>query len=214
MGQETGKTTGSEEKKQRSTEGTNWGACATVLAAVIGAIATIIVAIANSSVIIKWLEMKQTPSPTISPSFTPLPVTQIINTVDPLVSPTSVIIQSATSVSPTNPPEFTPTVSNLSAGMRVIITASRTSGKAPLNINFNAGNSYLLTDDGSVIKCGACSYIWSIRLGSNFIYGPEKKDATFSYTFQKKGSYFVIAKVCRNAETEVCGSTGIYIVAN
>ncbi len=210
MGQEASKPITKKKKKH----GTNRAVWIPIWAAAITALAAIIGAIFNSPVLIKWLELRQTPSPTTAPLASPMPATQVISPTDPIATSTPDIFETATFVPPTNSPVFTPTISNLSAGMRVIINASRTSGKAPLNVNFNAGGSYLLTDDGTVIKCGACSFFWSIRLGANFIYGPEKKDASFSFTFQKKGSYFVIVKVCRNSEAEVCNSTGIYIVAN
>lgn len=212
MGQETGKPITRKKKKQ----GGNRSAWIPFWGAVITAVATITVALLSSPVIIKWLDLRHSPSPTAAPSASQAPVIQVTNSVEPTVSNTQTAeaIPSNTPPPSTVSPELTPTLSSLAPGMRVIITASRTSGKAPLNVNLNAGDSYLLTEDGKVVKCGACSYTWSIRLGANFIYGPEKKDANFSFTFQKKGSYFVIVKVCRNAENEVCGSTGTYVVAN
>jgi hypothetical protein len=207
MGQEISKPNTKKKKKSETVWIPFWGALIT-------AIATITVALLSSPVIIKWLELRQTPSPTIAPSASSIPATQIINPVDPIMTSTPDVIHAPTFVLATNPPVFTPTLSNLAPGMRVIITATRTSGKAPLNVNFNAGDSYLLTDDGKIVKCGACSFTWSIRLGSKFIYGPEKKDASFSFTFAKKGSYFVIVKVCRNSENEACQTSGITIAAN
>lgn len=100
----------------------------------------------------------------------------------------------------------------LPVGMQVSLIANQTRGRIPLNVKFNTKNTIFRDATGAVFPCGACNYTWQVRTGGNILFGPQKGEATFEYTFRDRGTYFVTVVICRNQSND-CGSSGALIVA-
>jgi hypothetical protein len=109
------------------------------------------------------------------------------------------------------PPAFT---ADSSLGMHVILIANRTSGNRPLEVVFDARDSYFIAPDGTRFDCGACEYHWEIRKDGVNEFGPSKEPGNFIYTFGARGTYYVSVYVCRKGSTaaENCGGSGVQII--
>jgi len=107
----------------------------------------------------------------------------------------------------------TPT-SDPGLGMHVILLANQTSGNRPLEVRFDARNSYFIAADGTRFNCGACQYFWQIRKDGVTIFGPKEENGNFTYTFGAKGTYYVSVYVCRTGSTTDCNGSGTEINVN
>ena len=106
----------------------------------------------------------------------------------------------------------TPSSSDPSFGMHIILIANQTRGQGPLHVTLDARDSFFVAADGTIFECGACTYTWRIRMGGTEIYGPENTDGRLEYTFGQRGSYFVSVYVCRSGSTTECVGSGAEIV--
>ncbi len=101
--------------------------------------------------------------------------------------------------------------SEMESSLSVILTSSLTEGKSPLSVNFNARDSFVKFEDGSVAVCGQsnfCAYMWAIYRDQKQVVVPFQGDGTFNYTFSGKGIYSVTVYVCR---ANVCADDGTVI---
>lgn len=124
---------------------------------------------------------------------------------------TPVLIETFTLVPATEIPSVT-SEPELPIGMQVSLVANQTRGKIPLKVRLNTKDSFFRDPSGAVFPCGACNYTWQVRTGGNILFGPQKGEATFEYTFRDRGTYFVTIIICRNQSND-CGSSGVLIVA-
>ena len=99
----------------------------------------------------------------------------------------------------------------------VLLTASKSSGKAPLRVKFDARESYLTDYDGQRYVCrnGPCNYIWRIYSQGEQI-GKSKTDSggTLDYSFGKKGTYTVSVWICRGQDKIDCGGSSIQVTVS
>lgn len=186
----------------------------TVWVAIVGLIGTVIVAFMNFPPFENWLDAKLNPTPTIT--ATPkIAETQTLAATENRTS-TPEILPSPTFTQTPEPIPPSPTFENVTTAnetMSVQLTSSSSEGRAPFLVNFNAKNSYVSRTDGTTLTCierNVCNYTWSVRFDGKTIYGPTLGDSVFSYTFQKKGQYVVIAYVCRG---KACSYSAVNIVA-
>ncbi len=168
----------SEEKKESKTNAT--------IVAVIVALTPILVAIISSPI---WLELLKRQS-------TPTPTPTIASTATETAIP-------ATATDTSVPVATVPTDFSI-PGVGILfgnLTASRTSGKAPLKVNFNASGSYLQYNSGDSMYCKiahSCTFSWNIYLGETLIKAPFNTDTgNLTYTFSNRGDYVVVVTVCR-----------------
>ena len=175
-----------------------------VVIAIISAMATIIVGFLGFQPLVNWLNSKLTPTPFVIATHTLTPVFVVTDT-------------------PTTPPifTFTPTLESIDTStltsetkaeiMTVILQANATEGKSPLLVNFNAKASYVKFSDGSTAACGEthfCKFTWAVYRDSQLIDNSTGGDGVFSYTFNRRGLYFVTTFVCRG---EACGDDGVTV---
>ena len=104
----------------------------------------------------------------------------------------------------TNDPTAAPTV-GLPTGMDVQLVADITSGKAPLNVHFDARNSFFRDAQGDIFNCGVCNYTWYVYNSDFTVINDPKRSSngTFSFKFGK-GDYRVVVKVCRGQGETDC----------
>jgi hypothetical protein len=221
MGQETAKSTTSEEKKREPT-GAAW---VPVWVALVSGIVTIIVALISSPLLEKWLEPQPTPSATPSPLVSQASSLQTVLTGDSTATLVEILPPVETStpemVVPSTPtPSLlsvpaTPTL-GLANEMYVIIAASQTAGKAPLTVKFDARGSYLRAADGTIFECsrGACRYSWDISSNGPKITKPDTSSGTLEFKFEKKGIYSISVYICHGATNPTCGSRSILVIVN
>lgn len=106
------------------------------------------------------------------------------------------------------------TPSDPSLGMHVSLHPSQTSGNRPLQVTFDARDSFFIAPDGTRFDCGACNYFWEVRKDGQNLFGPNQEDGNFVYTFGARGTYYVSVYVCRSGSTAItdCGGSGVQIV--
>ena len=180
-----------------------------VLVALIGAIATILVALFNFSPFEELFEEDPTPTPIVTATNT--------STVEALSSSTSTLDQNT--IAPTET-ETLPTATDvlptatLPAIMHVQLEADRTSGKVPLTVKLDARASYLLASDGRQYPClgGPCNYTWAVYGGGNLINKSERSsNGRFTYRFPDAGTYKVVVTVCRGQGDSDCAADAALI---
>ena len=177
-----------------------------VVIAIISAMATIIVGFLGFQPLVNWLNSKLTPTPfvTVTQTLTPVPVA--IDT--PTILPTFTFTLPPENI---DTPTSTLTSETKSEIMTVILQANATEGKSPLLVNFNAKASYVKFSDGSTAACGEthfCKFTWAVYRDSQLIDNSTGGDGVFSYTFNRRGLYFVTTFVCRG---EACGDDGVTV---
>ncbi|MCC6569963.1 MAG: hypothetical protein IT315_12080 [Anaerolineales bacterium] len=183
-----------------------------IIVAIITGVVAIVVALIGLAGILASL--RPTPTPPIStaitmptdttaPTFTPQPVTQAIT---PFFSETSTPVSSLTET-------FTP-IPVSSIGMHVSLVTNQTSGNRPLEVRFDARDSYFIAADGTRFDCGACDYFWQIRKEGVTIFGPRQENGLFLYMFRDRGTYYVSVYVCRSGSTTDCNGSGTSIIVN
>lgn len=178
---------------------------------------------AVTPIVVAWIGYKSNhPDPTPTPAFpftltsSPAsPFTDIPLTFTNMPSPT--IVPSLIGTIPVTPlPSETMTLIP-QPKLIVLLTASRSSGKAPLRVKFDARASYLTDYDGqrSVCQNGPCNYIWKIYSNGQQI-GKSKTDSggTLDYSFGKKGTYTVSVWICRGQDRIDCGGSGMQITVS
>ncbi len=170
-----------------------------IVVALIGALATIIVAILAFPPLATWVNSYLTPSVTA----TALPAlrttetqTKIPISTDPfLFFPATETATPLSTVSPT-----------LVFRVTVKLEVSRDNGKAPFIVNFNADDSKFQFAEGAVISCRAsksCKFIWNVyRNGKLFGEPFTTPDGHMAYKFTVRGKYLVAVTVCRDTACE------------
>lgn len=178
-----------------------WVAVITGIVTVSVAIITLIGTLAGV-----WVDARATSAPpvvhTVMPSLSTMEVTPEPPVQAPVFTESVVIPSTGITTTPTS-----------SSGiMYVVLTANQTRGRPPLDVTFDARDSYFVSVDGTRYECGACNYTWRIRTGGVDIYGPEKTDGRLQFIFGSRGSYFVSVYICRSGSDTDCGGSGVEIV--
>lgn len=128
--------------------------------------------------------------------FTPLPSESPAAT---LAFPSTPSMTETFTPPPTDIP--TTTIKFESETMTVMLNSSTNSGKIPLQVNFNAKDSFVTFTNGTTSSCvnnpNACTFTWTISREGKVIYGPEQGNAGFSFNFQKRGNHTVVVYICR-----------------
>ena len=177
----------------------------TIIVALLTLVGTILGLLFNFEPFQKLFDTPATPTIQAIPSLTNTSSAPVV----PIPSPTF------TQILPIPYTAATATSSPSSAGvMYVILTANQTSGRQPLDVRFDARDSYYVAADGTSLDCGACEYYWQIRKDGVFIFGPEKTSGTLEYKFGSRGTYYVSVYVCRSGSETECNGTGIEINVN
>jgi hypothetical protein len=92
------------------------------------------------------------------------------------------------------------------------VNTNYSEGRAPLEVTFRAGNSYVQFPDGTVEACEfahSCSYTWDVREQNGTVFhGPVTGGKEFSYKFTRKGVFVVVVYVCR---AQACNFAAITI---
>lgn len=175
----------------------------TVLVALIGLVGTIVGVLLAFPPFQRVFEPK--PTATTEPTLTITVEPIFTETYTPMFTETFTLVPATETASVTSEPQ-------LPIGMQVSLIANQTRGKVPLKVRLNTKDSFFRDHSGAVFPCGACNYTWQVRTGGNILFGPQKGEATFEYTFRDRGTYFVTVVVCRNQSND-CGSSGALIVA-
>jgi hypothetical protein len=96
----------------------------------------------------------------------------------------------------------------------VVLTATKTSGRATLRVKFDARDTYLTDYDGKRYVCrdGACYYSWKVYLDNEQIgRAVNNSGGTFDYSFTRRGIYRVTVWICRGRDGIDCNGSGIQI---
>lgn len=195
-------------RKDRSKQ-TEEGPGLKILMVAIPVIGTIIVALFTFPPFQRLFELPSTtPTLTTEPKYAGI---STVATLTPTEMYTFVPTETFTLVPATETASVTPEP-QLPIGMQVSLIANQTRGKVPLKVRLNTKDSFFRDPSGAVFPCGACNYTWQVRTGGNILFGPQKGEATFEYTFRDRGTYFVTVVICRNQGGD-CGSSGALIVA-
>ena len=202
------------KKQVKSKRQSNEAARAQIVAAVIGLIGTIILGLFTYQASLP----KPTPIPIIPPAATPSfiqTITELPPTFTELPPPTNTFTPSATStvfVTPTPTETITPIPQ---PKLIVLLTATKTSGRAPLKVKFDARETYLTDYSGQRFVCrnGTCYYTWKVYSNGQQI-GKSVTDSggTFDYIFTKQGTYMITVWICRGKNGIDCGGTGAQIM--
>jgi len=131
-----------------------------------------------------------------------------------LVESISLPCGTETTESMTLPTSTLPPPADPSLGMHVVLNPSRTSGNRPLEVIFDARDSFFVAPDREQFDCGACDYFWQIRKDGVTVYGPQNENGKFIYTFEARGTYYVSVYVCRSGSTTDCNGSGVQIIVN
>lgn len=95
--------------------------------------------------------------------------------------------------------------------MTVVLRSTDDDGKAPMNVKFDARDSFVTFTNGETSACGLnryCSYNFEVYCGGNCVARTSNNDGLFSYNFGAKGIYFVSVYVCRG---QTCSDDGVTI---
>ena len=161
-------------------------------------------------------------SPTLDLTFTSTATTAFITdspTATPTFTSTPTILPSPTATD-TPTASLTPIVtieSTRTTSVFVRLVANRNTGRPPLNVRFDARDSYLLEPDGRQLSCrgGPCFYTWSIYSGGQQIGNSENNSiGTFEHSFGSNGTYTVTVFVCRGRDRIDCAGSGTQIVVS
>ena len=202
------------KKQATSKRESSEAARAQIVAAMIGLIGTIILG---------WFTYqaslpKPTPIPVVLPAVIPSftqTITELPATLTELPSPTHTLTPSATNtVFVTATPTETITLIPRPL-LIVVLTATKTSGRAPVKVKFDARDTYLTDYDGKRYVCrdGACYYNWKVYLRDEQIgRAVNNSGGTFDYSFTKKGTYRVTVWICRGRNEIDCNGSGIQVV--
>ncbi|MFZ5878208.1 MAG: hypothetical protein ACOY0R_02445, partial [Chloroflexota bacterium] len=194
-----------------------------VIAAFIGAAATIIVAFLGFPPLIqlaqaKWfptltstVAVSATPTDTFTPSATCTETPYA--SVTPFPSETVVqVVTETISIPPTSTETSTSTSTPVPPKMVIETWANRYAGAVPLTVQFRVKESYVLFPDGSRSYCSlsACSYEWSVFFATSnkMVTTPQPWQDTFGFTFTNVGLYHVVVRVCQG---KICGEAVIPI---
>jgi hypothetical protein len=211
MGQETGKTNTSEEKKQ----GAERAAFVPLWVAVVTGIVTIAVALISSPLFEKWLEPDPTPFPIVLISTNTPFATEVVETIPPSQPPPTMDVITPIVVTTIAPDLSSPTFS-VASEMFVRIAASQTSGKAPLTVKFDARDSYVQAPDGTIFECsrGACRYSWYILLNGQEFDRPDTDRGTLDFRFQQEGIYSISVYICHGSDSPTCGNGATLVIVD
>jgi hypothetical protein len=191
-----------KEKPQATSSGEKTGF--NIWTVIIPAIVAIIVGLFSFPPFVRLFDPR--PTATTEPTLTTSTVEPIsTETYTPVLTETFTLVPATETASVTSEPQ-------LPIGMQVSLIANQTRGKVPLKVRLNTKDSFFRDPSGAVFPCGACNYTWQVRTGGNILFGPQKGEATFEYTFRDRGTYFVTIVICRNQSND-CGSSGALIVA-
>jgi len=185
------------------------GAIGTILAATIPAVIEFVASNQNSAVatvvpatftpsqtsIITNTSVTDAPRPTSTLTANPTDTPTL--TMTPLVTPTVTLTRTFT---PRPTDKFTATSSLDTDQMTASLVANLYVGSAPVNIGFNARDSSVQFANGGSAECGNtpfCSYVFTIRLGSQQKYTESNTSGRITYNFTQKGQYTVDVNVCR-----------------
>lgn len=163
--------------------------------AIIGGIVSIILAILAFPPLTDLINSKWNPTPTPIPTDTSIPSETASVRLEDTFTPNPINFSTQ---SPTDVP--TSTLENNKEFMTVILIASANEGRMGSTVNFNARDSYVTFPDATTSTCinqNVCTFQWDVRLDGLTIYGPVQNGNTFSYKFEKKGSYTIVVFVCR-----------------
>jgi hypothetical protein len=205
MGQETGKTNSHEAKKR--------GPDATVMVAIITVIGTIMVALFNFPPFLRLFDPN--PSPTPSPTLD-TSTASLASAISPTLTEIILPVETSTpEIISSNTVTLSPTPS-IAAEMFVSIVASRTTGRAPLTVRFDAKGSYVKAPDGKIFECskGACRYIWSILLNGQEVARPDVTGGTMDFRFEETGTYLTSVYICHGSKSPTCGNGFIFVIVN
>lgn len=95
--------------------------------------------------------------------------------------------------------------------MMPIFYGSPLDGKAPMLVNFNARESFVILPDGTSIPCGTtrlCDYTFKVMLNDKVFKEDANTNGLYSYRFEKRGVYTVTVYVCRD---ETCGGSQVTV---
>jgi len=186
--------------------------------AIIGAAATVIVALLGFQPLINWLNSRIPPtSPATISILSATPFTTHTQAFLPTETSMPVVLPSLTfTPNITVPPTDTATIEPSSVPkLIVLLVANKTSGKAPLKVKFDARESYLTDYGGQTYVCrnGACYYTWKVYSGGRQM-GKSVTDSggTFDYAFGRQGTYMVTVWICRGKDRVDCGGSGAQII--
>jgi len=137
------------------------------------------------------------PAPTNTPTKTPTQLPTNTSTKFPTRTPTQIPSKTPTKVPTSSAPIGTPK-------MVAFFTSNKSGGKAPLDISYNAENSYLLYSNGAQEFCyqKGCEYKWTF--GGAVYDFPSTSRMTFRYVFP--GTFKVIVEVCWN---NICDTSDV-----
>jgi hypothetical protein len=176
----------------------------TITVSVLACIATVLGTILAFPPVLKYFQ--DTPTPTMLPLLTLTSIPPFLSNDPPNMTATPFFIPNAGSPVPLPPSTESP-----AQKMIAFLNANATYGKAPLQVNMNAQNSYVQLANGSILPCGQfhlCDYVWTVYRDGKSVGKPVVGDGVYDYTFTRKGEYFVTVYVCRGS---VCEDDGITI---
>ena len=173
-----------------------------VIVSIIGGIVAIIVALIGLAGILAQLKANSTPALPTATLATQIIATSIANTSFP-ESPIPLPTTTESFPIPLTAASETPSLSSTGV-MYVSLITNQTSGNRPLEVRFDARNSYFIATDGAQLNCGACDYFWQIRKDGVTIFGPREENGVFLYTFGDRGTYYVSVLVCRSGSVTEC----------
>lgn len=202
-------------QRTRHKKGKKSGMNATIVGALITVVGVISAALLSSPIIERLLFPTSVPTstPTVFLSDAPSLPQATVASETPTTSPTALL-----TVLPvdTLTPETEPTITvspSVAPGekMAVVFFVNPSEGKAPLKVNFNARESYVIFADGTRGVCGGtrlCLYTFKIQLEGQLVTSDQNRDGVFSYKLERRGRYTASVTVCRG---ETCGANGVTI---
>lgn len=175
--------------------------------ALIGLIGTIITALLGSTLIDRWFPSISDPTPTATYTLTATFTSTVLPTQSPSPTPTPTpTVTSTTTTTFTSTPTLTntatasPSPTPETDKMYASLVANLLEGRAPLNVNFDARDSYVRFVDKREVACGNsrfCSFTFTIILDSQSAETIHNNEGRLSYNFSRSGEYIVAVYVCR-----------------
>lgn len=187
----------------------------TITVSILACIATVLGTILAFPPVVKYFQDTPTPTMIPSPTSTFLPTLLPSETPDMAATPFFIPNTETPTLLPTStefPTSLPSPISSESPAQKMMVRldANTTSGKAPLQVNMSAQNSFMQLANGITLPCGQlhlCNYVWTVYDGGKQIGKPVTGDGTFNYIFNRKGEYFVTVFVCRGNVCEDDGTT-------
>ncbi len=180
----------------------------TVIASILALAGVLIGALFAFPPVIAYFEHTPTVTPTVItvPSDTPtiLIIPSETSTEIPKASATVLPTETFT---PSPEPTFTsvPTATPVPPKMMVATWANKYAGAVPLVVKFTAENSYVEFADGTRSYCSlsTCTFTWSVvNVAFNtYLATPQPWRESFTFTFPKRGLYYVKVTVC---QSDIC----------